>query len=48
MTITFYSNFLNHHQLYFCQELIEIIGEGNFHFVATMPIASEQTNYGLC
>ncbi|MDC1563467.1 glycosyltransferase [Phocaeicola vulgatus] len=46
MTITFYSNFLNHHQLYFCQQLIEIIGEGNFHFVATMPIASEQLTMG--
>jgi len=39
--ITFYSNFLNHHQLPFCQKMTELIGD-NFTFVATEPIAAER------
>lgn len=39
MEIVFFSNFLNHHQLPFCLELIKAVGEDNFIFVA-----SEQTN----
>lgn len=27
MRIAFFSNFLNHHQLAFCQEMIKIVGE---------------------
>lgn len=41
MKITFYSNFLNHHQLPFCNEMINILGE-NFRFVATEKIPEER------
>ena len=34
MRISFFSNFLNHHQLPFCKELIENLGD-NFIFIAT-------------
>lgn len=33
MTFTFYSNFLNHHQLPFCEAMVSLIGDG-FTFVA--------------
>lgn len=34
MRVTFYSNFLNHHQLPFCQEMVRLLGD-SFTFVAT-------------
>ena len=37
MRIAFFSNFLNHHQLAFCQEMIKIVGEKNFYFIACSP-----------
>ena len=37
MKIAFFSNFLNHHQLAFCQEIINIVGKKNFYFVACSP-----------
>lgn len=46
MTITFFSNFLNHHQLPFCQELIKLVGVGNFHFVASDRIDAERVQMG--
>ena len=46
MTITFFSNFLNHHQLPLCKEFIQKIGEGNFHFVACERIHLERTKMG--
>lgn len=46
MTITFYSNFLNHHQLPLCQEFIKLIGEENFHFVSCEKIHEERTKMG--
>ena len=46
MTITFYSNFLNHHQLPLCQEFIKLIGEDNFHFVSCEKIHEERTKMG--
>jgi glycosyltransferase involved in cell wall biosynthesis len=45
MKITFYSNFLNHHQLPFCKEMYECIGE-DFKFVATEPVPEERLNMG--
>ncbi len=45
MTITFYSNFLNHHQLPFCLEMVKAT-DGNFTFVATEPISKERTDMG--
>lgn len=46
MTITFFSNFLNHHQLPLCKEFIELIGEDNFRFVATESIHEERVKMG--
>lgn len=34
MKVAFFSNFLNHHQLPFCQEMITLLGSNNFVFVA--------------
>ncbi len=45
MTVTFYSNFLNHHQLPFCLEMLEAT-QGNFVFVATEEIPKERTDMG--
>jgi len=45
MRITFYSNFLNHHQLQFCMAMSELL-EGKFIFVASQPIEEEQLKLG--
>ena len=45
MTITFFSNFLNHHQLPFCLSLNELTG-GKFVFVATTPVPQERLLLG--
>lgn len=45
MTITFFSNYLNHHQLPLCLELKKRLGS-NFKFVATMPISEERLALG--
>lgn len=45
MTITFFSNFLLHHQTPFCEAMVERIGDG-FHFVATEPIPQERLDMG--
>lgn len=45
MKITFYSNFLNHHQLPFCKEMVKLIGN-NFKFVATEKIPHERIELG--
>ena len=45
MKITFYSNFLNHHQLPFCQEMVRKLGE-DFKFVATEKIPLERLQLG--
>lgn len=46
MTITFFSNFLNHHQLPLCKEFIKQVGEDNFHFVSCECIAEERIKMG--
>lgn len=46
MIITFFSNFLNHHQLPFCLELLKLVGEGNFHFVSSERIHTERAQMG--
>jgi glycosyltransferase involved in cell wall biosynthesis len=43
--ITFFSNFLNHHQLPFCLEMFSKLGD-NFKFVATEPIHEERLAMG--
>ena len=45
MTITFFSNFLLHHQTPFCEAMIRHIGDG-FRFVATQPIPKERLEMG--
>ena len=45
MKITFFSNYLNHHQLPFCLEMIKLHGN-DFKFVATTPINQERLSLG--
>lgn len=45
MKLTFYSNFLNHHQLPFCLEMYKYLGE-DFKFVANQPIPEERLKMG--
>lgn len=45
MTITFFSNFLLHHQTPFCEAMVKSLGDG-FHFVATEPIPEERLAMG--
>lgn len=45
MTITFFSNFLLHHQTSFCEAMVRRIGDG-FRFVATEPLPEERLNMG--
>ena len=46
MKITFFSNFLNHHQLPLCKEIISKVGEENFCFVACRRIEEERVKMG--
>ncbi len=45
MTLTFFSNFLNHHQLPLCLALRGALGRG-FRFVATTPFIAEAVSKG--
>ncbi|MBQ3079866.1 MAG: glycosyltransferase family 4 protein [Clostridia bacterium] len=45
MKVTFYSNFLNHHQLPFCLAMDRLTG-GQFTFVATMPVSHARIKLG--
>ena len=45
MKVTFFSNFLNHHQLPFCLEMQKKLGN-NFKFVATEQIPEERLSLG--
>lgn len=47
MTITFFSNFLNDHQLPFCNEMVKRLGKDNFHFVAHERIDPERIAMGF-
>ena len=44
-TLTFYSNFLLHHQTPFCEAMVRLLGNG-FRFVATPPIPQERLEMG--
>ena len=46
MKVTFYSNFLTHHQLSFCLEMKKILGD-NFKFVSTMRIFKWRLDLGF-
>lgn len=45
MKVTFFSNFLNHHQLPFCLAM-DRLTKGNFTFVATTPVPATRLNMG--
>lgn len=45
LKVTFFSNFLIHHQTPFCRAMIDRIGNG-FHFVATEPTDTERLDMG--
>lgn len=45
MQVTFFSNFLNHHQLPFCLEMMKHLGN-QFTFVETEPIEQERLDMG--
>ncbi|HAY72485.1 MAG TPA: hypothetical protein DCY31_01295 [Ruminococcaceae bacterium] len=45
MKVVFISNFINHHQLPFSEEMIRLIGDG-YRFIATEPIAQERLDLG--
>lgn len=45
MTFTFVSNYINHHQLPFCDALYERLGKG-FAFIQTMPMEAERVEMG--
>ena len=45
MKITFYSNYLNHHQIPFCNEIYKLLGE-DYKFVATEPMEQERVKLG--
>ena len=45
MTVAFFSNFMNHHQLYFCLEMRKRLG-ADFVFVATEEVPDEQKRLG--
>ena len=45
LTVTFFSNFLLHHQTPFCEAMVKRIGDG-FRFVATEPVPQERLDMG--
>ena len=45
LTVTFFSNFLIHHQTPFCKAMVKRLGD-NFRFVATEPTDSERLDMG--
>ena len=45
MTLTFFSNFLIHHQTPFCEAMVKRLGDG-FKFVATEPVPKERLDMG--
>lgn len=47
MTVTFFSNFLNDHQLPFCESLIDNIGIENFRFVAHAKMDYDRVEMGF-
>jgi len=43
--ISFYSNYLNHHQIPFCNEMYKLLGD-DYKFVATEPMEQERVKLG--
>lgn len=47
MKITYISDFLNHHIFFLAQELYNILGNGNFHFIETESTKSKANSFEL-
>ena len=45
MTITFISNYINHHQIPFSNACYKQLGDG-FHFIQTQPMEQERIDMG--
>ena len=45
MTVTFISNYINHHQIPFSNAFYELLGEG-YHFIQTQPMEEERLSMG--
>lgn len=45
MTLTFISNYINHHQIPFSNACFQLLGEG-FHFIQTQPMEAERLSMG--
>lgn len=45
MLVTFVSNYFNHHEKPFCDEMYKLTG-GNFNFIQTLPLDSERIKLG--
>ena len=45
MKLSFFSNYLNHHQLPFCLEMVKLLGD-DFRFVATTPFNQSRLQNG--
>lgn len=46
MKVTFVSNYINHHQIPFCEAMVKALGEGNFTFLQTMRMEKERLDMG--
>lgn len=45
MTVTFLSNYINHHQIPFSNACYELLGE-DYHFIQTRPMEQERLSMG--
>ena len=45
MTVTFISNYINHHQIPFSNACYRLLGE-DFHFIQTEPMEAERLSMG--
>ena len=45
MTVTFISNYINHHQIPFSNACYELLGE-EYHFIQTQPMEQERLSMG--
>ncbi len=46
MVITFVSNYINHHQIPFCNALNAAVDKGSFHFIQTSPMEKKRIEMG--
>lgn len=46
MVITFVSNYINHHQIPFCNAMEKVAGKGSFTFIQTSPMEIERIKMG--